>query len=269
MKILDLEKKVKNTIEKYGMLSPKEKILVALSGGKDSAVAAYLIKKLGYKFATIHINLGIGNFSLSSEKAAKLQAEELGSEFYVLRIKEVLGRSIDEVKSKLPICSLCGLTRRYLLNYFAIKHEFDVVVTGHNLDDIAIFYLSNLLHGHYNYISTLKPVIPKEKNLVKKVKPLFFIREKDILKYAALNGIEYTSLICPYKFYASTQHYKLLLDLLDRVEKDSVRNLVVNLMKTFSYTSEERKECKICGMPSKGDVCSFCKGWQLKNRIEI
>ena len=54
------ERKIERTIKKYKMVSPEENILIAFSGGKDSAAVAHVFKKLGYSITGLHINLGIG-----------------------------------------------------------------------------------------------------------------------------------------------------------------------------------------------------------------
>ena len=71
------ENKVKKSIEKYKMLNKDEKILIAVSGGKDGHAAAWVLKKLDYNIELFHINLGIKGFSDESLKAVNELAEKL------------------------------------------------------------------------------------------------------------------------------------------------------------------------------------------------
>jgi len=264
-----LEEKVKKTIEKYKMFNKKEKLLIALSGGKDSAALAYIMKKLGYEFECLHINVGIGQFSEFSEKYAKIQSRMLGCNLNILRVKELLGKSVNEISKARPVCSVCGITRRYLMNYFAFKKGFDVLITGHNLDDIAKFYFHNLFNGQITYLSSLRPVIPKEKKLVKKVKPLFFVREEETLKYVSLNSIEFNPIRCPYERFAKTKRYDTILNSIDLINKRFLHSFVRNLSNLIHPKEAEMKTCKVCGMPSNRDVCSFCKIWNRKEPLVI
>lgn len=167
------ERKVKRTIERYKMLKPDEKVLVVVSGGKDSAVTAHVLKKLGYNIECLHINLGIGEYSEKGERYAREQCEKIGAPLHIVRLKELLGYGIGEVRTRRPTCSYCGLTKRYIFNKFAYDNGFDAVATGHNLDDEASFIFNNIMNWNTQYLAKQGPVTPSQFNgkLVKKVKP--------------------------------------------------------------------------------------------------
>lgn len=88
---MNIEQKVKQTLSRI-KLNKKEKILVALSGGKDSATTAYLLKKFGYNIEGIHINLGMGNYSEKCLEAVKRLCKELGIKLHLYDIKKRNGK---------------------------------------------------------------------------------------------------------------------------------------------------------------------------------
>ena len=69
-------------------LNKKEKILVAMSGGKDSSVVAYLLHKLGYNIEGFHINLSMGEYSKRCLNAVEKLCEQLGIRLHIYDIKE-------------------------------------------------------------------------------------------------------------------------------------------------------------------------------------
>ena len=83
----NIETIVKQTLAKI-KLSKRDKILVALSGGKDSTVTAYLLKKFGYNIEGFHINLGMGGYSERCLEAVKQLCKQLDIKLYLYDIKK-------------------------------------------------------------------------------------------------------------------------------------------------------------------------------------
>ena len=76
--------KVKETIKKHNLCNKKDKILVAMSGGKDSTVVAYLLKKFGYNVNAIHINLLMGKWSDENEEDVRRFCSQFENPFVCL-----------------------------------------------------------------------------------------------------------------------------------------------------------------------------------------
>ena len=268
------ERKVKRTIERYKLLRPDERVLVVVSGGKDSAVTAYVLKKLGYRIECLHINLGIGEYSEKSEDYAVRQCKKLGVPLHIVRIKELLGKGIGEVRTRRPICSYCGLTKRYIFNKFAYDNGFDAVATGHNLDDEASFIFSSIMHWNTQYLAKQGPILPGEGKFVKKVKPLYELTEREVVAYALASGIEYHIEECPHARGATTLEYKEILNMMEEKRPGTKINFVKGYLrkkKLFKTELEEIKlgECRVCGMPAQGEKCSFCSFWDLEQALNF
>ena len=93
------EKKLKNTVLKYRMFSPKDSIGVAASGGKDSMAMLMALNRIfpELKIEVIHINLGIGDYSRDSEEAVKRLCDRLGIEATIYDLKEREGFTLPDL----------------------------------------------------------------------------------------------------------------------------------------------------------------------------
>src|SRR5207302_2182311 len=94
-------------------------------------------------------------------------------------------------KGSRSTCAVCGLSKRYVFNRAALEGGFDVVATGHNLDDEAATLLGNTLRWETEYIARQAPLLPARDGMVKKVKPLYRLAERETAAYAFMRGIEY------------------------------------------------------------------------------
>ncbi|MEM4499853.1 MAG: TIGR00269 family protein [Candidatus Woesearchaeota archaeon] len=265
------ESKIDSTIKRYKILKPEDKILVMISGGKDSSVISYYLKKKGYEISCLYINLGIEDYSDKSEFYAREHCKKYGIPLYVINLKELLGTGIGKIKTKRAVCSYCGLTKRYIFNKFAKDNNFSVVITGHNLDDEVSFIFSNLINWNLRYLARQGPSLPSEHDFVRKGKPLYELTEKEIVVYAMLNGIAYLSDECPYATNATSLFYKSIINQIEANSKgfkiSFIRNFLRNKKIFFNSEDASIKKCMVCGMPSSSEICSFCKFWNLKKEI--
>lgn len=268
------ERKVKRTIKKYRLLKPDERILVVVSGGKDSAVAAYVLKKLGYNIECLHINLGIGEYSQKSEEYARKQCGQMSIPLHVVRVRELLGEGVGGIKGSRPTCSICGITKRYIFNKFAYENGFDAIATGHNLDDEASFIFGNIMHWNTEYLGKQGPILPSEGRFVKKVKPLYELTEREVVAYALAVGIDYMIEECPFSRGATTLSYKQILNQMEEKNPGTKINFVKGFLRKKSLFEAELKEtplneCKVCKMPAQGEKCAFCKIWHLEKQVNF
>ncbi len=274
-----IEKRVEQTIEKYKMFSRRDKVLVAVSGGKDSVTLWYVLAKLGYQADGVFLKLGHTDQVAPAMEIARKMAELTGRKLIIEDATQYLyGLSTFEAARLMrrPVCGFCGKVKRYLMNKVAVENGYDVLATGHNLDDEASLLLGNLLHWQTGYILRSFPVLEAtHPKLVKKVKPHCFNYERDILTYAELAGLPYLKSSCPFSMGATLPVYKQMWDFLEKEQPSAKITFYKGFLREKSKifkTEENRpqlKSCKICGYPTTGEVCSFCSSREvLQRRLE-
>ncbi len=259
------ENTVESTIKKFKMFSRREKILVAVSGGKDSLALWNVLNDLGYSVSGLYIDLGIGEYSRISRKKVEKFSDEKGLELIVSELKSKYGKRLEEIKTSRKMCSLCGTIKRHEMNVVAYERGFDVVATGHNLDDEATVLLSNILRWQIDFLSRQYPVLePWHEKLKKKVKPLCLLTEKETKTYVILKNIDHVEEECPYSVDASTLFMKSILNTIEERFKGTKYYFYTQFLKNIEIFKNKKvkevlKECKVCGFPTSKDYCSFCR----------
>ena len=272
------EKRVKRTIERFKMISPGEKIGVAVSGGKDSLTLLHVLyslsKLMDFKLIGFTINLGIRKYSEECVKIALKNFRKLKLEYRIINLRDY-GFTIDDIvqyKISKRVCGICGTVKRYILNKVAREENVDRLATGHNLDDFLQVILQGYIHGDLKYLSKYFPVTPSRNKLISRIKPLVFTPEEEIKKYTVIKGIDYCMKKCPYSFQASSHTLKKAILLIEE-NHPGIRFSMFNtyIKKIYplinaKYSEElELSECSRCGEPSGKNICLFCR---VKTRIK-
>lgn len=272
---------VQRAIEHYRMFAPDDKVLVAVSGGKDSLALWDVLLNLGYQAEGMYINLGIdegiGYSTTSLEMCRKFVARrhpeailhvvDLGAEYG--RTLPQLARSERRAYGK-P-CALCGLVKRHIMNRAARDGGFAAIVTGHNLDDEAAVLLQNTLHWQPGYLARQAPVLEERDGLARKVKPLVRLYERETAAYSLVQGIDYIYDECPFAKGSTTNFYKELLNDLELHSRGAKQQFYLQFLRAREAGTlvlkdtegEALKPCVRCGQPTTaGELCAFCRLWE-------
>ncbi len=268
---------VSRAIKAERMFGKQDRILVAVSGGKDSLALWDILLKLGYRADALYVNLGIGSYSERSQQKVQTFADTVGAAhgatLHIHTVEQEEGAGIRELADLVhrPTCSTCGTIKRYQFNRAAIERGYDVMATGHNLDDEAARLLGNVLHWQDEYLDKQGPSLPASvEGFAKKVKPLYRLAEREIAAYAVLNKIEYIVEECPMAKGSKMLLYK---DVLNRLETESpgtkqrfywgfLERQAKPQPAVSSMTEKDRaslRPCATCGQPTTAEICSYCK----------
>jgi uncharacterized protein (TIGR00269 family) len=273
-------------IEKHAMFGPDGRVLVAVSGGKDSLALWDVLLKLGYQAGGLHIDLGIEGYSTPSrEKVKRFAAQRPGAEFVVVDLKAEYGETLPEVARRVrrgrgKPCAVCGLIKRHVINRVAREGDYTVLATGHNLDDEVAVLLGNVLHWQMGYIARQAPVLPADREgFARKVKPFCRFYERETAAYALITGIDYIYDECPYAVGATSIRHKEMLNRMEEESPGTKAQFYLGFLRAreagfFCERAEEvaLHPCTTCGQPTSAPgLCAFCRLWRVTGdeRLEI
>jgi len=260
---------VRRAIDGFDMIHPGERVLVAVSGGKDSLGIWDLLVDLGYECDGLYLGLGIGEYSIASGRYARVFAASRGLRLVEVDIPEEYGFDIETAATTVrrSPCGACGLSKRHLFNHHALAGGYDVVVTGHNLDDEAGVLLGNVLRWDAPYLGRQYPVLPAAPGFVRKVKPLVRLSEREMAAYCVMRGIDYIVDECPMAEGNRHLAYKEALNALEQRSPGAKANFLFGFLERgherFAGDAAEERAglvaCAVCGSPTTGEVCAFCR----------
>lgn len=268
------ERKIRQTIEKYSLFTKESNVLVACSGGKDSTVILYVLKKLGYTVEAITVDAHIGCYTEENLKNLRGMCRELGVRLHEIAFRKEFGRSMCYIQTMLKTrgydyknCHTCGVLRRHLLNKYSKEIKPDVLVTGHNLDDEAQVIMMNLFRGQV-FLSAR--IGPKSSNIgdnrfIPRVKPMYFCHERDVVAYSKKKQFPVHYGECPCSSDTYRRDVKRFFDEFGE-EKERVKADIVRQFMELSPALKKRHasrtaiaSCQLCGEPASGSWCSACR----------
>lgn len=217
-----LERKLFRLLNKalkdYQLIDDNDKILIGLSGGKDSLCLTELlarksrIRRPQFSLEALHVRME--NIPYESD-ITYLQnfCEQLGVPFHV-----VSTHFQPDTHSGRSTCFLCSWTRRKTLFNFAQNHGFNKIALGHHNDDILQTLLMNeIFEGSF---SPMPVRLKYQKMPLTLIRPLCRIPEYDLKKWAEWKRYESLRRLCPYEHDSNRTRAKKLLDELEVINPE-------------------------------------------------
>ncbi len=271
-KIKEIEQKARKAISEYSLLKKREKVIAACSGGKDSTVLLYILKKNGYNVEAATIDPSIADSTEKNLDNLKSFCEKHSIKLHIYSYKQEFGHTLYSIRKKLDkngigmaYCTICGILKRYLLNKKARDLGASKIATGHNLDDEAESVLMNLFRGSPALLARLGPCsgVLSSSAFVPRVKPLYFCMEKDIAQASKAMGFPVAYERCP---YAKSSYREIVRNELEAFEKKhpgskkAIIDFFISAMPQLkkSFGSGSLSYCSNCGEPSSRKECRAC-----------
>lgn len=265
-------RRFKKTVNDNKLFERGQKVAIAVSGGKDSAVCLYLMKDLvqplKLELSAITVDEGIKQTEKSVLETTKKFCKEMDVEQKVVTFKKGFGKTMDEIAAKNKAnapCYYCGVLRRHLLNKTAREMGADVIATGHNLDDEAQAILMNFMRGNSLRLFRIGPKVGIKAygKFVARVKPLRLIPERESAVFALCNEIwEYNRRDCPYvtqSFRDSLRSHLNKLEAQFPGTKIAIVNTFDEMKKGSAKDVPPPKPCPKCGELTSSNICKTCK----------
>lgn len=224
--------RIGRAIADYKLIEDKDKILVAVSGGKDSLSLLTLLNErkkwapVKYDLIAMHVETDFKCGGCVHTKILKKFFEDLGVKYYFKKIK-VLD------KNKKTSCFWCSWNRRKALFLAADKFGCNKIAMGHHKDDIIETLLLNIFyHGEF---AAMNPSQELFKGKLTIIRPLCYVEEENMRKFAKESGFPSQMCRCP---NSDTSKRRLMKRMVKRIEKDCP-HVKTNIFRSVSRVKED------------------------------
>lgn len=230
MTIQEILSPLRRAIDDYKMIKTGDNIAVGLSGGKDSLTLLTALAALRrfypekFKVTAITVDTGL-DFDKNEIEALKDYCQKLNVRYHIEKTE--IGKVVFEYRKEENPCSLCANMRRGALNGAAVSLGCNKVALGHHADDLVeTFMLSLMYEGR---LSTFAPVTHLERANIDVIRPMIYLKERDISGFAKDLPILHNP--CPVNHKTKREYVK---DLLKDIRKD-VPCLPTNLFNAITH----------------------------------
>jgi tRNA 2-thiocytidine biosynthesis protein TtcA len=218
-------KKVLRGIVEFNMFTHDDRVLIGLSGGKDSLFLLHVMKRLekelpfSIKPAALTVDLGFEGSSYEEGILLDLKnyCQHLDIPHYF--IKTHIAEHAFKGDGRNP-CATCSYFRRAVMSKFAQEKGFNKIALGHHIDDAVETFLLNLFYN--GKLKTMAPVRFMDRSSITIVRPLIYLRESEIEETLSLMGLKPLRSPCP---IAGTTKRVAIKELL-KGDEDLVSNIV-------------------------------------------
>ena len=218
-----VEEKVKRAIFDYGLIQTGDRVLIGLSGGKDSLALVELLgrrsKIFNPRFEVVVAHVIMRNIPYHSDlDYLRQQVEAQGLPFIVE--ETAFDPSTDRRKSP---CFLCSWMRRKALFEIAKREGCGKLALGHHQDDILETLLMNMIHQ--GAFGTMPPRLRMDKFAMEIIRPLCLVTEQELRRVAAARGYRQQLKLCPYETASNRAEMKELLARMEAISPDARHSL--------------------------------------------
>ncbi len=224
--------KIVRAVVEFELIDDDDKILIGVSGGKDSLLLTYALACLkqrtqkNFSLAALTIDPRFNDDFSEKISRVKKFCNELGiaHEVHVVDIAAL----IREQKNKSP-CYTCAYFRRAAVNRRAVELGANKVAYAHHLDDaVETFFMSLLSSGQ---LTTFQPKTFLDRTSVTVIRPLVYLRESEITDFAAERGLDVMKSPCPFDGLTNRQRIKNLIVELEKIFPDLFSHLAAAMRK--------------------------------------
>ena len=218
-----VEEKVKRAIFDYGLIQTGDRVLIGLSGGKDSLALVELLgrrsKIFNPRFEVVVAHVIMRNIPYHSDlDYLRQQVEAQGLPFIVE--ETAFDPSTDRRKSP---CFLCSWMRRKALFEIAKREGCGKLALGHHQDDILETLFMNMIHQ--GAFGTMPPRLRMDKFAMEIIRPLCLVTEQELRRVAAARGYRQQLKRCPYETASNRAEMKDLLARMEAISPDARHSL--------------------------------------------
>lgn len=218
----------------YGLLADGDKVLVALSGGKDSLMLLRMmaqrarLHKPSISVEAAHVIMD--NIPYETDRTyLEGFCSDCGIRLHILHTS--FDESTDKRKTK---CFLCSWNRRKTLFQFAEANGFNKIALGHHMDDILTTLLMNMTYE--GSIQTMPPLLKMEHYPLSIIRPLCLVSEADIKVVAETEGFHKQKTVCPYDTVTKRAAMNEVFHTLEKLNPEARYSLwrsMTNIRETF------------------------------------
>ena len=225
-----LQRIVGRTLIEFAMIRPGDRILIGLSGGKDSLSLLHCLRHvqrrapISFELAAITVDPLVGGFDPAPLVP---YLEHLGIPYFVER-EDIVGLANTHMRGD-SYCAFCARMKRGLLYKAARREGYNVLALGQHLDDLAESFLMSAFHG--GKLNTMKAHYLNDTGDIRIIRPFVRVRERMLADFATQNELPVIRDNCPACFAKPTQrdHFKQLLAAEECLNPQLFRALAVTL----------------------------------------
>lgn len=218
---------IKRAIADYGMITDGDRIVVGMSGGKDSGVLLYALDAIRrtapvkYDIYGVYLDLGFGMEYAPMEE----YCHRLGVPFR--HQPTDIGQIVFDVRNEKNPCALCSTLRRGAINDLALKLGCNKVALGHHLDDVVdTFFMSLMYNGQ---LRTFSPNTFMDRTGLHMIRPLVYLGQETVRELASLEKVPVIENPCPASGITKREEIKKLVSGLSHQYPDLREKVLVAL----------------------------------------